>query len=149
MSRGVDITRLELLPSDIRQTNGFKASLFEFTCNLNRTWKHPTMERTAYALPDQISAINSMPAGALNVKSHFHSSLREVKGSLGASVGIDANFHFGSFSASASYKEARENIMKSNKSVVEVSKKAAIRFKSDKTNHFGLFSRLLPTFQEL
>src|SRR5699024_6568389 len=115
------IMTLDLFPSDLKSDHGYRHSLFHFTCDKNETWTHPTIPNYTYSLPDQISSINTMPAGALNTKTDFHKTLKNYKESLAASVGLDVSFGFlGSFSASASYKDTKERIMKTNKSVAEV-----------------------------
>ena len=122
MTRGVDITELDMTPADMLLTNGFRHSLFDMTCDRNRTWSHPTLPDFKVSLPDQIGAINTLPGGALNIKSNFHRTLNDFKKSMAAQAGFELNIaSWGSFSLSASYKTTQEQLLRSNKSLVEVS----------------------------
>jgi len=118
MSRGVDITTLDLIPSNLLQPNGYKHVLFDFTCKHNRTWHHPTIVDYVYDQPDQVQSIMSVPAAALNIKTSFHSTLKDYKESYAVKVGV--NYKFGVFSASGEYSQAREDMISSNESIVEV-----------------------------
>jgi len=98
MSRGVDITTLDLIPSNLLQPNDYKHVLFDFTCKHNRTWHHPIIVDYVYDQPDQVQSIMSVPAAAVNIKTSFHSTLKNYKESYAVKVGV--NYKFGVFSAS-------------------------------------------------
>src|SRR5699024_5701212 len=118
MARGVDITSLDLFPADLLGSNGFGRTLFEFTCNSNKKWSHPENSSHEFEIPDQIAGLNSLPSGALLVRTDFEQSMKQFKNWLAVNVGLDITAGlFGSFSASASYKESQEHIMRSNKSL--------------------------------
>lgn len=122
MARGVDITTLDLFPTNLLSANGFGRTLFEFSCKGGNTWAHPENGDLAFDVPDQVAGLNSLPSGALIVRTDFEQSLKQLKGWLAANVGLDVGSGlFGSFSASSSYRESQEQIMKSNKSLAEVS----------------------------
>lgn len=51
MVRGIDITKLDLVPLEIIGSNGFMSPVINFTCS-DRTWRSPT--GAVYQLPDQV-----------------------------------------------------------------------------------------------
>lgn len=121
MARGIDITSLELFPEDISQSSGFRASLFDLTCDSGRKYKHPTIENFEFSVPDQIEAVNSVPGGKLNPKSSYHESIDEYKTSLSVKVGLDVNtVEYGDYSFSVGYNRAKDQILVQNQTVVEV-----------------------------
>jgi len=121
MSRGVDLIDLDMYPSEMLLNNGFRHSLFDFTCDENRTWVHPAVQDAPqWSVPDQITSINSVPGGSINQKTKFHRTLSEFKKNLAYQAGINLDIWLGSFSVSGSYKEAREQILKKNQSMAEV-----------------------------
>lgn len=120
MSRGIDITSLDLFHSPHAEVTGYKNALFALTCSQGRTWVHPDLREHVYSQPDQVALINAEPIKEQQQTHQFHSSLRDVKESLSAKVGIAAKFVAGHFSASVAYTGAREKILYEDKSVVEV-----------------------------
>lgn len=121
MSRGVDITKLDLFSFRFGKKDGFGEVLFNFTCKQNRTWTHPIIENYQYNLPDQIISIGTLPSGAQTYKASFHSNMKEFKESLANNVALEGNYGlFGSFSSSCKYADARKQILKSKKTICEV-----------------------------
>ena len=121
MSRGVDITSLELFPYDISLTNGFRQSLFDFSCNSDLKWSHPSRPDLKYIIPDQVSSINSIPGGVYNQKTTFNQHLRDYKKSLSIQLGLDAPTGiYGDYSLSFGYKKFQETILASNQTTAEV-----------------------------
>lgn len=121
MSRGIDITRLDLFPSDLSVDIGLEQVLFDFTCDNAITWSHPTVKDFKFPLPDQIATVNTIPGGALNHKVTFHQDVQELKKTLGVHVGLDANtIQYGDYSLSVGYKRAQEQLLEHNETIVEV-----------------------------
>jgi len=61
LSRGVDITTLDLLPLDNSEANGFGRTLFSFTCDKGKRWVNPFNTALSYDVPDQVETINTIP----------------------------------------------------------------------------------------
>lgn len=121
MSRGIDLTTLDLFPANIRADFGFKKTLFEFNCSFNQTWQHPTVQTARlYSQPNYVT-VNTMSAGKLSTDERFISSLFDFKLAMGTSVGIKVPLEIGSFSASAGLKIALDFLLRENRSVIEVS----------------------------
>lgn len=121
MARGVDITRLDLYPTDLSSSfSGFGRTLFEFTCSSTSTWSHHSSE-LSFDVPDQIAGLNSLPSGGLLVRSDVQQSLRQFKNWLAVHVGVETGAAlFGAFSGTASYREVQEVMLRENQSLVEV-----------------------------
>lgn len=120
LSRGVDITALDLFPGDTRSSNGFRLPLFEFNCQ-----EYNASSSVAFSplnFPKYFGELKVVKANGLSIRL-THKDLRDYKEQLSASVGLDSTFHNpGAFSDSASYRMVREEILRSNKSVIEVRK---------------------------
>ncbi len=122
MSRGVDITSLDLFPTDLSLASGFRQSLFDFTCDSGATWSHPSQSGFSFAVPDQVAAVNTLPGGALNDKLTVHKQLNSYKKALSVQVGLDVNtVVYGDYSLSVGYKNAQEQILESNATIYDVS----------------------------
>lgn len=121
MARGIDITSLDLFPSDISLLSGFRQSVFEFTCNSNQTWKHPTIKNFQFPIPDQVASINTVPGGEMNHKVTFHSDAQSYKDSLDLHVGLDAKTEaYGNYAFSVGYKKVKQEMIAFNKTIAEV-----------------------------
>lgn len=121
MSRGVDITSLDLFPSDLSLSSGFRQSLFEFTCDTGAKWTHPSIANLQFPVPDQISAVNTIPGGALNNKLTIHKDLSSYKKSLSVQAGLDVNtLAYGDYSLSVGYKTVQEQILSANTTIADV-----------------------------
>ena len=122
MSRGVDITTLDLFPTDLSLSSGFRQSLFDFTCDSASKWTHPSIANFQFPIPDQIAAVNTVPGGALNDKLTIHRDLNTYKKTLSVQVGLDANtIAYGDYSLSVGFKKIQEEILSSNQSIADVS----------------------------
>ena len=119
MSRGVDITQLDLFPAKAGP-DGFRRQLFSFTCAKYPPWEHPANKTLIYIRPDQVELIDKISATWLNAKLDFQSTQESVKTSLSASVDVDLSAVKGGFSASASYTEGRNFILKQKRSTLTV-----------------------------
>ena len=134
MSRGVDITSLDLFPLDLIASSGsgFRQTLFDFTCTNDPTkakyWSTHNGGTNGglgerYPIPDQVSSLNTVPGGAMNNKLTIHSQVDSYKQTLAALVGVDVNTGtYGDYSLSASYKRIQEGILNSNQSIADVCK---------------------------
>ena len=123
MARGIDITELDLFPTNLLQANGFRKTIMELTCDSQRTWKHPAdTQGVEYKLPDQVAGINTNPAGVLDTKVEISGDTTEIKKSWSVKVGLSVDTgSYGAYSASSGYKDVQENVYKNNRSVAEVS----------------------------
>ena len=115
MAQGVDVTEFDLFPPDITAPTGFLRPIFDFTCGRARNWNGE------YAVPDQVESVINLPAGSLSIQTRVNENMQQLKKSLAARVGLDLDAGmFGSFSASGGYKDAKEKMLKTEKSVSEV-----------------------------
>lgn len=122
MSRGVDITTLDLFPSDFSLTSGFRQSLFDFTCDQETKWTHPSIANFQFPVPDQVAAVNTIPGGALNDKLELHKTLNTYKKTLSVQVGLDVTTGaYGDYSLSTGFKRVQEQILNSNQTIADVS----------------------------
>lgn len=120
MARGVDITQLDLTPSDLTLDNGYKRTIVSFTCDGALKWT--TSDGTAYERPDQIAGANVQPAGQLRTSVDFSGDSEEYKRSRSLKVGLEVDtVKYGAYSASIGLQDVMENLYKHNKSVAEVS----------------------------
>lgn len=117
MSRGVDISKIDLFPGETNAPNGFRRQLFAFTCSQNSRWHHSFDESTRYSRPDQLETIDEISSTSRQISLQFESSQRGVKASLAAAVEVDVDFVRGGFSASGAYNSARSMILESSRSV--------------------------------
>lgn len=121
MSRGVDITSLDLFPTDLSLASGYRQSLFDFTCDSGATWSHPSQAGLSFPVPDQVAAVNTVPGGALNDKLTVHKQVDSYKKQLSVQVGLDVNtVVYGDYSLSFGYKNAQEQILESNTTIYDV-----------------------------
>lgn len=124
MSRGVDITELDLTPNDLRNPSisGFRKFIVAFTCDQDIKWTTP--DGTAYERPDQVDGANILPAGQIQTTIELSSSSEDYKQSRSLNVGLKVDtIKYGAFSASAGYKNVLQNLYKNNRSVAEVKQK--------------------------
>jgi hypothetical protein len=121
MTRGIDITTLDLFPADLAQSNGFQRNLFALTCNKARKWTHPFDKTLVFDIPDQIETINTLPGGVMNTKTTIYENVNDYKKSMSVNVGLGVNtVAYGAYSASGSYKKAQEDLSNSTKSIAQV-----------------------------
>lgn len=114
MFRGVDITTLDLFPSEPRSSNGFRRPLFAFNCPKDSN------SSSFYPINSPEEAVKLKQANGLNIRL-LHKDLRDYKKFLAARVGLNSSLDYlGGFSDSASYNKIREEIFLSHKSVIEV-----------------------------
>ncbi len=123
MRIGYDLLNFDFFPMNEKSfyNYGQRKVILEWSCNENDTWKHPINE-IIYSKPDQIEQIKIVPQGSLDISVNIGSSLSEIKNSLEVQAGLSASYQgVGAFSASGGYKEARSNIIETNKVVALVS----------------------------
>lgn len=53
ITKGVDITRLDLLPLDFSGNDGTMSPIIQLTCDQGKQWTNP--KRISYDMPDQVS----------------------------------------------------------------------------------------------
>jgi hypothetical protein len=102
--RGIDITELDLIPTELTHANGFNHPIMEFTCNNVRKWSNPSDPSILYDVPDQVETINSLPGGILDFKSHLYKNHEDVKKMMSVNVGL--GYTPGFFSVSGSYEQS-------------------------------------------
>ncbi|CAG0901068.1 unnamed protein product, partial [Darwinula stevensoni] len=129
MTKGIDITELDMTPFDFAFPDGFKLPLFDFTCEqgnkivLNQTYvlHYESSPQTEYQLPDQIWAMTPVPGGWFSSNVEIFKSYQEVKRSRSTEVGAKGGiFGFG-FSASRSYMYMQDTITNHSRYIEEVS----------------------------
>ncbi|XP_054155501.1 perivitellin-2 67 kDa subunit-like [Oppia nitens] len=120
--RGIDVSKLDMFPTDLAQTGGFQRSVVSLTCNEGKKWTHPYDKSIVFDIPDQVSAVNTIPGGVVNTKTAFIESTEDFKQTSAVDVGLDINtIQYGAYSLSSGYKKAQENLINSTKSMLEVS----------------------------
>ncbi|XP_059172761.1 perivitellin-2 67 kDa subunit-like [Physella acuta] len=123
MVRGVDVSKLDMLPIDIVGDDGVMSPIIPFTCDQGKQYK--SVKGTLYELPDQVWQMTSVPGGWLSSDAHTYSSYSEVRNSMSNSVGLEADTGKYSFSASFSYKKMQNSITNSSRYISEVTAFAA------------------------
>ncbi|KAI8794351.1 perivitellin-2 67 kDa subunit [Biomphalaria glabrata] len=118
MVRGVDITRLDLVPLEDSGNDGFMSPVLNFTCDETRTWKTP--EGKEYQLPDQIWHLSSHPGGWLSADVHLYKSYDDVRKSLSAEVGLSGTLWKFAFSSSNSFKKMQNTISNSSRYISDL-----------------------------
>lgn len=127
MARGVDITELDLTPSDLQRANGYKRTIVAFTCDSDLKWA--TSDGAEYARPDQIAGANVLPAGQLRTTVDLSGDSEEYKRSRSLKVGLEVDtVKYGAYSASSGLKDVMESLYRMNRSVAEVSENGEIIF---------------------
>ncbi|XP_059159771.1 perivitellin-2 67 kDa subunit-like [Physella acuta] len=118
ITKGADITRLDLLPIDFSGNDGIKNPIFQLTCDQGKTWRSP--KGKTYDMPDQIWQIDSVPGGYLSSEVSTYTSYNEVRDSMGANAGLEVNAKKYAFSASFSYKKMQTSITNSSRYLSDV-----------------------------
>jgi len=119
MLRGIDITTLDLMPSELTKSNGFNHPVMEFTCNTARKWSHPADPSILYDVPDQVETINSLPGGVVDYKNSLYHNNEDIKKSMSVNLGIEPVS--GMFSLSGSYAKGQQMILENVNSIAEQS----------------------------
>jgi hypothetical protein len=119
MLRGIDITTLDLMPSELTKSNGFNHPIMEFTCDTARKWSHPSDPSILYDVPDQVETINSLPGGVVDYKNSLYHNNEDIKKSMSVNLGIEPVS--GMFSLSGSYAKGQQMILENVNSIAEQS----------------------------
>lgn len=124
-ARAVDITRLNFFPKDEQMTglNGFGEVVIRLNCKKGRKWKNPLLNLTTpYEIPDTVAAIDIEPAGQLVQTVTIHTELDSLKKSLDIHGELSLKKEgLGEFSLSGGYKDAKEDILSKNFTIIDVS----------------------------
>ncbi|CAL1530299.1 unnamed protein product [Lymnaea stagnalis] len=118
MTRGVDITKLDLVPVDVIGTNGFKSPIINFSCSRNRTWRSP--DGQDYQLPDQIWQMTTVPGGWLSAETKLYKNYNDVRRSMTTEVGGEGAIWKFAFSGSHSYKKMQNAITNTSRYVSDI-----------------------------
>ncbi|CAG0896999.1 unnamed protein product [Darwinula stevensoni] len=118
MSRGVDVTQLDMTPLDFTGEDGFKKSIFDFTCEQEGT---VTIYGKEYNLPDQVWEVTRIPGGWISSSVQIFKTYREIKNSMAYQVGAGVNTGKFGFSASHSYERMQNTIVNTSSYIEEVS----------------------------
>ncbi|XP_059154870.1 perivitellin-2 67 kDa subunit-like [Physella acuta] len=116
--KGVDISKLDLLPLEFTSDDGILSPVFPLTCEQGKKWKSP--KGVIYDMPDQIWTISSVPGGYMSSEVSTFQTYSEVRDSMSVSVGLDIDYRMFSFSASSTYKKMQSLITNSSKYLSEV-----------------------------
>jgi len=115
MKRGVDVAYLDMLPFDTTTDMGYRAPIFDYTCNEG---KKVFLDNKEYDLPDQISGAEPVPGGLKSAKVEVFRKLDQVINSMKLSVGIgDA---LGLFMLSPSLNFAHSTLTNTSRYLEEV-----------------------------
>jgi hypothetical protein len=119
MGIGIDITKLNLLPQDPLEDNGFRKRIYEFTCNRQSSYESPYEPGVKYSVPDQIidGGIRTTPTGTKEIKLSFMNNYKEVRETFTSEIKFKTSFFFFSGSASQTYRRTVEKITNDTKSI--------------------------------
>ncbi|XP_059172760.1 perivitellin-2 67 kDa subunit-like [Physella acuta] len=123
MVRGVDVSKLDLLPIDVVGDDGVMSPVIPITCDKGKQYK--SAKGTVYELPDQVWQMTSVPGGWLSSEAHTYTSYSDVRNAMSASVGLEADTGTYAFSGSFSYKKMQNSITNSSRYISEVTAFAA------------------------
>ncbi|KAK7475350.1 hypothetical protein BaRGS_00033426, partial [Batillaria attramentaria] len=102
-ARGVDVTKLDLIPiNPVQSGGGF-------------------MSQVTYALPDNVWSTNSIPSGSLAASTHVLMTSNEVRKSFSVNAGVDVTTAKFGFSSSFSYSRTQTTLLKNERKVSTVS----------------------------
>ncbi|CAG5124603.1 unnamed protein product [Candidula unifasciata] len=118
MIRGVDITKLDIVPLQILGSNGFKSPVLNFTCSGGRRWRNP--RGIEYQLPDQVWQMTSIPGGWVSADVSLYKTYEDVRRSMNSEVGIRGSLWKFSFSASRNYMKLQNTISNSSRYVSDI-----------------------------
>lgn len=121
ISRGVDITELDLTPpfkASRSMLGGLRSPIVAFTCSGGEKWRHPQTD-TTYQVPDQLQRPATLPSGSLRAVTKVSGDSEELKKSWSTTVGGGAEGEKFGFSASATFKGALETLHQDNRTVAE------------------------------
>uniref|UniRef100_A0A0B7AZC8 MACPF domain-containing protein n=1 Tax=Arion vulgaris TaxID=1028688 RepID=A0A0B7AZC8_9EUPU len=117
--RGVDITRLDMVPMQIIGSNGFMSPVLSFTCNSGRTWRSPSGSQ--YELPDQVWHMTTLPSGWLSAEATLYKSYEDIRRSMTTEVGGSGSIWKFAFSASNNYMKFQNTIANNSRFISVVS----------------------------
>ena len=81
ISRGVDITELDLTPpfkASRSMLGGLRSPIIAFTCSSGEKWRHPQTD-TTYEVPDQLQRPATLPSGSLRAVTKVSGDSEELK----------------------------------------------------------------------
>ncbi|KAK7474477.1 hypothetical protein BaRGS_00034299 [Batillaria attramentaria] len=114
-SRGVDVSRLELMPLDMMESeDGFRSPVIDFTCDKGNT---RPIGGVSYQQPDQVWLVSNIPSGSMTGSVQIMTSSNEVRESFDVNAGIGVNSRKFAFSASSSYSKVQNTVLKEEKNV--------------------------------
>jgi len=115
MKRGVDVAYLDMLPRDTSTDMGYRAPIFDYTCNEG---KKVFLDNKEFDLPDQISGAEQVPGGFKSKKVEVFKKMSQVSDSMKFSLGIgDA---LGLFTLSPSFSYAHKTLTNTSRYLEEV-----------------------------
>ena len=104
--QGVDITKLDLIPLDFTEDDGFRGPVLEMTCRKMYTWQLSEENENYFQLPDQIETLNVASEQAFEITADAYKSVRELKEKLSQQVGL--SYRNGMFSNSGIFQRANQ-----------------------------------------
>lgn len=123
MGKGVDISAIDLTSGNGQQKEGLLEPLFNWTCNLNRTWAHESTPNNLYHVPDQVS-IETLEFGKFNTTVSLSRKLGKYRQTQTANISFsegEASRKF-LFSANSKFHQTIMKMYHGNKTIAEVSK---------------------------
>lgn len=120
MSRGIDITNMDLFSTD-KSNNGFRRVVFDLTCNKGRRFRHGTLNKV-FDWPDQVSQINTSPSGHQKFTANFTETVEKLNKqfSLQAKIKIGGLF-LHQVTDSNRFDTQLDVMLQQNRKIVEVS----------------------------
>ncbi|CAE1266291.1 unnamed protein product [Acanthosepion pharaonis] len=116
LRRGVDITKLDLLPLKVNSDDGFKYPVIDFNCADGKT---QYIGESVYNVPDEIFTVTPMSKGLLNEQVNIVKKSSDVLKMMSANIGFDTVIK-GLFSASSSYKKMTSSFYNESRYVEHV-----------------------------
>lgn len=132
LAYSVDITELDLFPTDFFQRDGFKKPIIKLTCINNRKFRN-TYNNEVYSIPDQILGVFMTPSGKSRGEAKIYNTVSDIQESLAIEVGLDVTVPlYGSFSSSNTYKRIEQTLNSQDEFISSISASVA-GFRADAT----------------
>lgn len=116
LRRGVDITKLDLLPLNFNNDDGYKYPVFDFNCADGKT---QYIGESVYNVPDEVSTVTPISKGFLDAQVNIMKKSSDVLKTMSANIGFDTIIK-GLFSASTSYKKMTSSFYNESRYVEQV-----------------------------
>ncbi|CAG0897906.1 unnamed protein product [Darwinula stevensoni] len=120
MSRGVDVTQLDLTPMDTTGRDGFRQPIFNFTCDKGYRVNYAMGWGGGLESPDQVWGLTPSTGEWLPSRVRLYTSYQDAKAWMALAVGGDPTLATYGFSAGDSYGRMQDSLLNGSRFVQEV-----------------------------